>query len=128
MNSCFIYKNLLDLIDLLWTLEFLLPQCTECAYILEDVQSASCDAAALFSKLTQIYNNQFLLKKQLIKFASDYYNFLLPECTECAHILEDVQSVICDAATWFSGLIQIYINTILLKDSCWSLQVIYDDL
>jgi hypothetical protein len=34
-----------------------------------------------------------------------YNEFLLQKCTECAHILEDVQSASCDAATWFAGLI-----------------------
>jgi hypothetical protein len=46
-----------------------------------------------------------------------YNDVLISKCRKCAHILEDVQSASCDAATWFSGLIWIYINEILLKDS-----------
>jgi hypothetical protein len=52
-------------------------------------------------------------KKQLMKFASELFS----NCTECTHILEDAQSASCDVATRFSGLIQIYIKEILLKDS-----------
>jgi hypothetical protein len=44
-------------------------------------------------------------KRQLTYFASDSNDFFLPQCTKCAHILEDVQSASCDAVTWFSGLI-----------------------
>jgi hypothetical protein len=29
------------------------------------------------------------------------YNVLFSNCTECAHIFEDVQSASSDAATWF---------------------------
>jgi hypothetical protein len=29
-----------------------------------------------------------------------YSDILFTNCTECAHILEDVQSASCDAATW----------------------------
>ena len=56
-----------------------------------------------------------------------YNGFLLSQYTECAHILEDVQSASCDAATRFSGVTQMYINVILLKDSWQSVQVSYID-
>jgi hypothetical protein len=33
-----------------------------------------------------------------------YNDVLLSNCTEYAHILEDVQSASCDAATWLRGV------------------------
>jgi hypothetical protein len=37
-----------------------------------------------------------------MKFVSDLQEFYNP--TECVHILEDVNSASCNAATWFLGL------------------------
>ena len=85
--------------------DFLLPQCTKCAHILEDVQSASCDAARWFSGLIQIYIIEILLQDSWRSLHMIYNDFLHSQCIECAHILEDVQSASYGAATWFSGLI-----------------------
>jgi hypothetical protein len=57
-----------------------------------------------------------------------YDNFLLSQWTECAHILVDAQSAVCDAATLFLVLTQIFIKSILLEDSSQSLQVISNNL
>jgi hypothetical protein len=113
--KCAIYKN------------FVLWQCTECAHNLEHAKNASCDAATLFSGLTQIYINTILLEDSWQRWQVIRNNFLLWQCTECAHILEYIESASRDPATWFSGLVLIYINTILLKAGKWSLQMIYDN-
>ena len=76
----------------------------QCAHILVDVQSAVCDAATLFSVLTQIFINTILLEDSSQSLQVICNNFLILKDTECAHILEDVVSASPDAATWFSGL------------------------
>jgi hypothetical protein len=64
-------------------------------------------------------------KRQLMKSASDLWWFLTltldrvwPRPGRCTK---------CDANTWFSGLTQIYITEILLKDSWQNLKVIYNE-
>jgi ribosomal protein L37AE/L43A len=84
---------------------FVLWQCTECVHNLEDAQNASCDAATLFSGLTQIYINEILLEDSWKMLHVIRNNFLLWQCTECAHILKDIESASRVAATWFSGLV-----------------------
>jgi hypothetical protein len=84
--------------------DFLLSQGTECAHILEDVQGACCNAATWFSGFTQIYINEIMLKDSWQSLQVVYNDFLLPQWRERAHILMDVQSASCDAATWLSGL------------------------
>jgi hypothetical protein len=96
--------------DSWWSLQvihtdFLSSQCTECAHILKDAQSAFCYAATWLSGLTKIYINEILIKDKWQSLQVIYNEFLLQQCTECAHILENVQSASCDAATWFAGLI-----------------------
>jgi hypothetical protein len=49
------------------------------------------------------YINEILLKDTWQSLQVIYFDFLLRQCTKCAHILEDVQSASCDAATCFSG-------------------------
>jgi hypothetical protein len=71
-----------------------------------------------------MYINVILLKAGKWSLQVIYDNFLFSQWTECAHILVDAQSAVCDAATLFSVLTQIFINTILLEDSSQSLQVI----
>jgi hypothetical protein len=41
-----------------------------------------------------------------MKFVSDLEELFDP--TECAHFLEDVKSASCNAATWFWGLVWIF--------------------
>jgi hypothetical protein len=68
-----------------------------------DAQSAVCDAATLFSVLTQIFINTILLEDCSQSLQVICNNFLIWQSTECSHILEDVVSASPDAATWFSG-------------------------